>query len=131
MFDVYEIRKEALVVCRPKGILDLELASKIVEFIEVKEQHVETGFNRFVDLTGLDRIYLSTADVLQLAARRRNYNPNEVFVKSALLATDPLTAAVARMYEQLLASPRIEIRVFGGIQAAADWLGVNRERLVL
>ena len=29
------------------------------------------------------------------------------------------------MYEQLLNSPRIEVRVWGDKQAAADWIGIK------
>jgi hypothetical protein len=108
MLDVYVIDTEALMVGRPSGILDAQTAERIVDFIEIKEQQLEAGFNRFCDLTRLDSINLSSEDLLQLAARRRAFNPNDAHVKSAFLAKDPLAFGVARMYEVLLHSPRIE-----------------------
>ena len=105
------------------------MAEEIVDFVETREIVAETGFNRFCDLTQLDGIHLSSDDVLQLAARRREFNPNDIRVKSAFLATDPLAFGIARMYEQMLNSPRIEVRVWSDMQAAADWLGVNLDRL--
>ncbi|HTF70424.1 MAG TPA: hypothetical protein VK638_47890 [Edaphobacter sp.] len=130
-FDVYVIEREALVVGRLKGVLDAKTAEKVVEFVETKEIVAATGFNRFCDMTQLKGIHISSKDVLQLAARRRAFNPNDIRVKSAFFAIDPLAFGIARMYEQMLDSPRIEVRVWGDMQAAADWLGVKLERLTL
>jgi hypothetical protein len=131
VFDVYIVPRDALLVARPKGILDAETAERIVEFVELKEEQVETGFNRFCDLTLLDGIDLQPSEVLQLAVRRREFNPNSIHVKSAFLAADARTFEVARMYEQLLNSPRIEVRVWSNLQSAADWLGVQLDKLIL
>jgi hypothetical protein len=131
MFDVYVIESDALMVARPKGILDAEAAEKIVEFIEIKEDQGETGFNRFCDLTRLDSINLSFAEVLQLAKRRRLFNPDDFQVKSAFFAAHPLAFGIARMYELLLNSRRIEVRVFSEMEAAAEWLGVKPDRFTL
>jgi hypothetical protein len=131
MFDVYVINRDSLMVGRPKGVLDAAEALDIVEFIEIREAQIETGFNRFCDLTHLEGIHLSSSDLGQLADRRREFNPNNVRVKSAFFATDPLAFGIARMYELLLNSPRIEVRVFNDVQAAADWLGVKLDRLTL
>jgi hypothetical protein len=131
MFDVYMIEREALMVSRPRGSVDMAAAIQIVEFVEIKEMEFETGFNRFIDLTQVDTINLSAADVSELAARRRKFNPNGIRVKSAFMATHPLALGIARMYEQLLNSHRIEVRVFSEIEAAADWLAVKPSRLKL
>jgi hypothetical protein len=131
MFDAYVIKGGGLLVARPKGILDVTTTGKIIDLIEIKEVLAETGFNRFCDLTCLEGIQLLSADILKFANRRRAYNPNDIRVKSAFLATDPLAFGMARMYEQLLNSPRIEVRVWDNLQAAADWLGVKADQLTL
>jgi hypothetical protein len=131
MFDVYVIEGDTLMVGRPKGILDVETTKRIVEFIEIKEIETETGFNRFCDLTRLEGIHLSFGEVLDLAVRRSEFNPNDISVKSAFLATHPLAFGIADMYADLLNSPRIEVRVFRELEAAADWLGVKPDRLTL
>jgi hypothetical protein len=130
-FDVYAIERDAILVARLMGVLDAKLAEKIVEFVETKEIVAETGFNRLCDLTQLEGIHLSSDDLHQVAARRRAFNPNDIRVKSAFFATDPLAFGIARMYEQMLNSPRIEVRVWSDLQAAADWLGVGLDRLLL
>jgi hypothetical protein len=131
MFDVYVIDSEALMVGRPNGILDAQTAERIVDFVEIKEEQLEAGFNRFCDLNRLDGINLSSEDLLQLAARRRAFNPNAVHVKSAFLAAHPLAVGVARTYELLLQSPRIEVRVFQDLESAAEWLSVKSDMLRL
>ncbi len=127
MVDIYVVPGHRLLVARPQGILDARTAQEIVRFIEIKEVAIETGFNRFCDLTYLAKIRLSPAHVLQLAARRAAFNPNDIHVKSAFFATDILGLKIANMYKRLLNSPRIEVRVWSNIQAAADWLGVERK----
>jgi len=129
MFNVDLLESDCLLIAKPTGIVDIAMAEEIVEFIEIKEEQLELGFNRFCDLTHLEGIRISTEEVLQLAHRRRWFNPNTIHVKSAFFAINPLAFGIARMYEQLLMSPRIEVRVWGDIQGAADWLGVHLDQL--
>jgi hypothetical protein len=131
MFDVYMIERDAVMVGRPKGILDASEALQIVEFVEIKEIEMESGFDRFIDLTHLDSIKLSAGEVSKLADRRRKFKPNDIRVKSAFLATHPLSYGIARMYEQLLNSDRIEVHVFSELEEAAAWLLVNPQKLKL
>jgi hypothetical protein len=131
MLDIYMIESDGLLVARPKGVLNAEMTERIVELIEIKEITFETGFNRFCDLSNLTGINLLTADIVKLADRRRRFNPNHVRVKSAFLAIDPLAFGVARMYGQLLNSPRIELSAFDNLQAAAEWLAVRPDCLRL
>ena len=112
MFDVYVVPGDSLLVARPQGILDARTAEEIVHFIEIKEKAIETGFNRFCDLTYLAKMRLSPAEVLQLAVRRGAFNSNDIHVKSAFFATDILGLKIANTYKRLLNSPRIEVRVF-------------------
>ena len=131
MLNVYSIPRAALVVARPVGIFDRKSAEELVNFVEIKEELTETGFNRFTDLTRLKAIQLTTDDVVQLAARRRAFNPNDIRVKSAFLATDPLAFGIARIYELLLNSPRIEVRTWWDRESAANWLDVHADLLML
>jgi len=131
MFDLYVIDSVPLMVARPRGVLDAEMAKQIVEFVEIKEVLLEKGFNRFCDMTRLEGIQLSSEDVTELANRRRAFNPNDIRVKSAFLATSSFTYGIARSYEQMLHSPRIEVRVFEDLKCAAEWLVVHPDKLKL
>lgn len=127
-FDVYQLDDRPLLVGRPRGVLDGELATKIVEFVELKEVLTETGFNRYCDMTRLDGINISLNEIEALALRRRAFNPNLFRVKSAFLATNPLTQGIVHMYRTLLQSPRIEVRGFD-VDLAAAWLEVSKAHL--
>ena len=131
MFDTYAIGNEALLVGRLKGVLDAKSARQIVEFVETREVMAQSGFNRFCDMTHLDGINLSSDDIYQIAVRRRAFNPDLIQVKSAFFATQPLAFGISRMYEQMLNSPRIEVRVWNELPAAAKWLGVDPAKLML
>jgi len=131
MFNLQSMEVDGLLVARFAGVLDATGAGQVVDFVESKELAAGTEFNRFCDMTQLEGIHLSTNDILQLAARRRMFNPNVMRVKSAFFATEPLAFGISRMYEQMLNSPRIEVRVWGDTQTAAAWLGVTVDTLTL
>jgi hypothetical protein len=65
----------------------------------------------------------------KLTQRRRDFNPNEGKVKAAFLAGNALAFATAKLYEMLLRSERIEVRVFRDVEEAARWLEVAAEKL--
>ena len=90
---------------------------------------VDFWFDRFIDLTQLDAISLSLNDMKRLTQRRREFNPNRGTVKAAILAGNPLAFATAKLYEILLQSPRIEVRVFPNVEEAARWLEIDAARL--
>ena len=131
MLDVYVRESDSLIMSRPKGTFDRKLALKLVEFVEIKEVENERGFDRFCDLRGVQRIQLGLGAVEALAARRSAFNPNRIRVKSAFLATNPLAFAIVGLYEDLLKSPRIQVRAFRTVGSAAHWLGVAPRRLTL
>ena len=125
MFDVSFVEEDSLLVGRLRGTLDAAVARKLVEFVELREAEVEKGFNRFCDLTQLERINLSVDEIASLAARRRAYNPNPIRVKSAFLVSSPLALGVVYMFKALLQSERIEVRWFDSLEVAAAWLQVS------
>ena len=79
----------------------------------------------------LEGIQLTEKEVQSLATRRRNHNPNPIRVKSAFIATEPLSRSIACMYQALVASDRITVGVFDSYESAAAWLQVTPEKLKL
>ncbi len=108
-----------------QGLMDVNLALEMLDFIEIKEVALERGFNRYCDLTRVKAIHLSLEDIEHIAARRRAFNPNMIHVKSAFLATSVLAVGVAARYQALLDSPRIEVAQFRSREDAAKWLNVD------
>jgi hypothetical protein len=131
LLDVYILEDESLFVGRIRGTLDLPTATRLVELVELNEDDVERGFNRVCDLTRLAGMELTEKDVRALATRRRIHNPNQVLVKSAFIATEPLARTIASLYQSLLASDRITVGVFDSFEAAASWLQVTPDKLKL
>lgn len=130
MFDEHLLESDSLLICRPEGTFDYDLAREIIEGIERREEESDGWFDRFVDVTMLDGISLSLNEVKQLAQRRREYNPNQGRVKAAFLAKGALAFATARIYEMFLRSERIEVRVFSTLEDAAGWLEIETGKLV-
>ena len=117
-----------LVSWHPTGRLDAALADEILRFIEVEEATAAEPFHRFADLSGLDAIHLSSAELEGMAARRiGSYHGPPV--KSAILALNPLAFGVAQMYERLMRRSPIEVRVFCRLTSAAIWLKISTEVL--
>jgi hypothetical protein len=118
----------ALATWHPRGVFDDELADRVVSFLEVQERAGEKTFDRFADLSGLDRIDLSLEHVFKIAARRKKgYRGKKV--KSAILAVRMLTFAIAQVYQELMRGSSIEVGVFRDRAAAAKWLGVPEKTL--
>lgn len=115
-----------LLLCRPTGVFDIKLAEEILHFLEGWESSRQGGYNRLCDMTRLDAIHLSVAEIKQVALRRRLFNVNPVHVKTAFLADNPLTFGIVAMYaayyEDTQESPRIVMRSFRCIADADAWL---------
>jgi len=129
VFDDHLLDSDSLLLCRPSGTLNYGLALAIVEGIEERESNVDGWFDRFLDMTNLDAIALSLSDMRRLTRRRREFDPNDGKVKAAFLADNALALATAKVYEMLLQSDRIEVRVFEDLAEAARWLEVDAEKL--
>jgi hypothetical protein len=130
LFDEHLLESDQLLICRPVGTLNFDLALQIIEGIEERESESDVWFDRFADVTQLDGISLSLNDVKEIAQRRREYNPNKGSVKAAFLAKGALAFATARIYEMFLRSDRIEVRVFSRLEDAAEWLEIDAEKLL-
>ena len=117
-----------VVTWHPRGVLDDELADRIVEFIETEERIVGKPFHRFTDLTGLERINLNLNHVFDIAKRRKKgYGGPRV--KSAFYAVRLISITIARMYQELMQESAIEVGVFPYRTAAAEWLGLPADVL--
>jgi hypothetical protein len=117
-----------LVTWHPRGVFDDRLADRMVEFMESEERIGRKAFHRFADLSGLERLDLSLEHVFRVASRRRKgYRGPEV--KSAIFGLRMLTIAIGRLYQELMHESAIEVGVFRGRAAAAEWLGVPAEVL--
>ena len=59
-------------------------------------------------------------------ALHRAQRPIPVPIKSALVALKPVHFGFARMFQMLNDNPRIQIRIFGNLEEAQQWLRSSR-----
>lgn len=125
MLECHYLENDALLVGRPRGVLDVVLATELIDMIAAKEASQAGDFNRYCDLSCVEAIRLTMADIEELAQRRRNYPRPRKPVKAALLVTSPLAYGIVHMYKVLLKGFPLTIKTFTSIRRAAEWLGIE------
>jgi hypothetical protein len=125
-------RKElSLMLWQPRGILDESVVNEIVVFIETAEARASKPFNRFADLSALDAVDLNFKFVFHIALHRRlSYAPKPP-VKSAFYVTSPATTHYAKLHAMLTDYSPLDVALFTDRAAAAKWLGVPVEALIV
>lgn len=125
-------RKElSLILWRPRGILDQRLVNEIVAFIDTAESRASKPFNRFTDLSALDMVDLNFKFVFHIALHRRLTAAPRPGVKSAFYVTSPATTHYAKLHAMLTDYSPLDVSLFTDRAAAAEWLGVPEEALVM
>ena len=121
----------SLMLWKPQGILDQAIVNEIVVFVDTAEKRAGQPFNRFTDLSALDAVDLNFKFVFHIALHRRlAYKPNPP-VKSAFYVTSPATGHYAKLHEMLTDHSPLDVDLFTDRAAAAKWLGVPVEALIL
>jgi hypothetical protein len=125
-------RKElSLILWKPQGILDQALVNEVVAFIETAERRASKPFNRFNDLSALDMVDLNFKFVFQIALGRRISAALKPAVKSAFYVTSPATQHYVKLHAMLTDYSPLDVSLFTDRAAAAKWLGVPEEVLVM
>ena len=121
----------SLLVWKLHGILDEALVNEMVAFIETAEERASKPFNRFADLSALDAVDLNFKFVFHIALHRRlAYAPHPP-VKSAFYVTSPATAHYVKLHAMLTDYSPLHVALFTEHAAAAKWLGVPVEALLV
>ena len=121
----------SLMLWKPHGILDQAIVNEIVVFVDTAEKRAGQPLNRFTDLSALDAVDLNFKFVFHIALHRRlAYKPNPP-VKSAFYVTSPATGHYAKLHEMLTDHSPLDVDLFTDRAAAAKWLGVPVEALML
>ena len=125
-------RKElSLILWKPRGILDESLVNEIVAFIDTAEARASKPFNRFADLSALDAVDLNFKFVFHIALHRRLAYAPKPPVKSAFYVTSPATTHYAKLHAMLTDYSPLDVALFTDRSAAAKWLGVPVEALIV
>lgn len=125
-------RKEfSLMLWKPHGILDQAVVNQIVAFVETAERRAGKPFNRFADLSALDMVDLNFKFVFHIALGRRLSAAPKPAVKSAFYVTSPATEHYIKLHALLTDYSPLDVSLFTDRAAAAEWLGVPEEALVM
>ena len=119
-------RKLQLVTWHPRGLFDDALADDIARLVESAAFLEAKPCYSYTDFSGLTEIRLKLGHLFQFAERRHEANTP---AKSAFVAQSVVGFGIARMYEHLMRTARIDVRAFRERSAAAEWLGVPVEVL--
>jgi hypothetical protein len=120
-----------LLVWRPRGVLNEIALERIVTLIGDLEASSEIPFNRFTDTTAAEAIDLNFKYVFHAALFRRLAYAGRPPVKSAIFVTGFTVAHYSKLHELLTRSSSIKVRIFEEREAAAKWLGVPVELLII
>jgi hypothetical protein len=111
--------KWRLLTWYPCGVLNEAFTGQVIKFIEMEESIQEAPFDRYVDLSGVDKIWIGIDHIIHTARRRRSVRQP---VKAALFADNPISFSIAHSYELLMYHAMIEVRAFKNRTAVAEWL---------
>jgi len=120
-----------LLVWRPCEVLNEAALKHIRELIGDLEATSDKPFNRFTDTQALDAIDLNFRYVFDFSLFRRLSYAGRSPVKSAILVPGIVIAHYSKMHELLTRHSSIEVRIFEDREAAAKWLGVPVELLII
>ena len=125
-------RKElSLILWKPQGVLDENIVNGVVAFIETAERRTIKPFNRFTDMSALDMVDLNFKFVFHVALFRRLSAMPKPPVKSAFYVTSRASAHYARLHAMLTDHSPLEVSLFSDRAAAAQWLGVPVDALMM
>ena len=118
-----------LLIYRPVGLLNEASVNKIVNVIGDLEARLQEPFNRFFDTLGHDEVELNFRYIIQISLHRVLSYGDRPPVKSAILATDSTIAHYCQLHAIITQDSPINVRIFQQREEAANWLGVQLERL--
>jgi hypothetical protein len=116
---------------KPHGILDQALVNEVVAFIDTAEKRASKPFNRFADMSALDMVDLNFKFVFDIALHRRLTYAGYPPAKSAFYVTSQATAHYAKLHAMLNDYSPLDVSLFTDRAAAAEWLGVPDEALIM
>ena len=111
--------------------MDQSVVNEMVAFIESVEKRATKPIHRFIDLSALDAVDLNFRFVFDTALNRRLSYAGRPPVKSAFYVTSPATTHYTKLHALLTDYSALDVTLFTDRDAAAKWLGVPAEALII
>jgi hypothetical protein len=129
--EVEFVEEARLLIWRPRGILDEAAVNKVLVDLLRKEAMAAKPFNRFCDLSAVESFHLTFKYVFHVALYRRLSYAGRQPIKSAFYVTHPEAAHLVKIHALLTDHSPLNVEMFEEREAAAKWLGVPVETLML
>ena len=129
--EVEFVEEARLLIWRPRGILDEAAVNKVLVDLLRREAMAAKPFNRFCDLSAVESFHLTFKYIFHIALHRRLSYAGRGPIKSAFYVTHPETAHLVKIHALMTDHSPLDIEMFEEREAAAKWLGVPVESLML
>jgi len=129
--EVEFLEEARLLIWRPRDILDEAAVNKILVDLVRREAMAAKPFNRFCDLSAVESFHLTFRYVFHVALHRRLSCAGGGPIKSAFYVTHPEAAHLVKIHALLTDHSPLNVEMFEEREAAAKWLGVPVETLML
>ncbi len=129
--EVEFLEEARLLIWRPRGILDEAAVNKVLVELLRREAMAAKPFNRFSDLSAVEPFHLTFKYVFHIALYRRLSYAGRGPIKSAFYVTRPEAAHLVRIHALITDHSTLKVEMFEEREAAAKWLGVPVESLML
>jgi len=129
--EVEFLEEARLLIWRPRGILDEAAVNKVLVDLLRREAMAAKPFNRFSDLSLVESFHLTFKYVFHVALHRRLTYAGRGPIKSAFYVTHPEAAHIIKIHALLTDYSPLNVEMFEELEAAAKWLGVPVESLML
>lgn len=117
--------ENGILFCRPTGRLTPELAECMSDCHEAHRRLLGRSYDMFYDFRGLSGEELNFEKIHNLAAKRSKSAAEGGTCKIAILVTSPHAFGLARMYQSLITSKNINIKISSDPSELAEFLGID------
>ena len=123
----YFFKTDQLVIWRPSGILVSEKIYEFIRFLNKSSEGRDPHFDRFIDLSHSSGISVNYKDLQPVADQRKLYYSTilKQKVKMAVLANNPISFGMARMYQTISDDAHIEINIYDNFEDCSKFLKVD------
>jgi hypothetical protein len=129
--EVEFLEKARLLIWRPHGILDEAAVNKVLVDLLRREAMAAQPFNRFSDLSAVESFHLTFQYVFHVALHRRLSYVGRGPIKSAFYVTHPEAVHLVKIHALMTDHSPLNVEMFEEREAAAKWLGVPVDSLML
>ena len=118
-----------LILIKSDETLDFNSLRNVLKQIYFENEGRYSSYNRFADLSGLEKIEVDIDTLVSNVQVYRKVNPPKDDVKIAVFLSFGTTSALAQLYKMMTEDDAFGIQVFRALDECADYLSVDKALL--